>query len=139
MYISTRLHTPSTPVAQKTSAPAQAAENSTFEGAKDTFVSGAALASKCAVAALAGFGLGSAASGGGFGGGTVGLITGAGTGMFITAPMGNGKGGEGLIYPVIGAAVGGVAGAVVGAVGGSYMPWVGAAAAGLAALQTFRG
>jgi len=66
-----------------------------------------------------GYGLGSAASMGGFAGAVVGGITGLVTTAIIAAPMGNGKGGEGLIYPLGGAVVGLVGGAVVGAFGGN--------------------
>lgn len=100
----------------------------------DTFKKAAKVVVGTGIAAAIGYGLGSAASGGGLGGGTVGMLTGAASGMFIASPMGDGKGADGLIYPVAGVVVGGIGGAVLGAFGGGHMPWVGAAAGGLAAL-----
>ena len=90
------------------------------------------------IGAAVGFGLGTAAAIGGFGGATVGAITGLVTGAFILGRLGDGKGGEGLVYPVAGALVGGIGGAVLGALGGDHMAWVGAAAGGVAALQALR-
>jgi hypothetical protein len=107
----------------------------TFSGGGDSFVK---TAIGTGIGSAIGFGLGSAAAMGGFAGGTVGALTGLATGTFILARLGDGKGGEGLIYPIAGAAIGGIGGAVLGALGGSHMSWVGAAAGGLAVLQALR-
>lgn len=66
-----------------------------------------------------GYGLGAAASVGGFAGAVVGGLNGLVTGIIIAGPMGNGKGAEGLAYPLAGAVVGLVGGATVGAFGGN--------------------
>lgn len=104
----------------------------------DSFAKTAKVGIGTGIGAAVGFGLGSAAAMGGFGGGTVGAIAGLATGTFILSRFGDGKGGEGLIYPLAGAAIGGISGAVLGAIGGDHMAWVGAAAGGLAVLQALR-
>lgn len=105
---------------------------------QDTFARTTRIGVGTGVGAAIGFGLGSAAAAGGFGGSTVGAITGLVTGAFIIGQFGDGKGGEGLVYPVAGAVIGGIGGAVLGAFGGDHMSWVGAAAGGLAVLQAMR-
>lgn len=107
-------------------------------GSNDTFKQSAKVLVGTGLGTAVGYGLGSAASMGGFGGATVGAITGLGTGMFILSRFGDGKGGEGIVYPIAGAVIGGVGGLVLGAIGGDSTQWVGAAAGGLAALQALR-
>lgn len=105
---------------------------------KDTFTRAAKVAAGTGIGAAVGFGLGSAAAMGGFGGGTVGALAGVVTGALIASRFGDGKGAEGLLYPVAGAAIGGIGGAVLGAIGGDHVGWIGAAAGGLALLQAMR-
>ena len=104
----------------------------------DTFTSVAKTSAGVGIGTAIGYGLGTAAAMGGFGGATVGTITGLATGMMILGPSGNGKGADGLVYPLAGAVIGGIGGAVLGAFGGDHMALVGAAAGGLAMLQVLR-
>ncbi len=120
------------------SALAKPATDEVTLSSNDTFSRAAKLTVGTGVGAALGFGLGTAAAFGGFAGGTVGALTGAVTGAFIIGRLGDGKGGDGLIYPIAGAAIGGIGGAVLGAIGGDYMGWVGAAAGGLAVLNAMR-
>lgn len=75
------------------------------------------------------FGAGMAA--GGPGGLISGLVGGGLLGATAIGPMGNGKGAEGLIYPVAGLAAGATAGAVAGLMGLPHGALIGGAAFGL--------
>lgn len=119
------------------SLPAAASQDVTLSS-NDTFTRTAKVATGAGIGAAIGFGLGSAAAMGGFGGGTVGALTGVVTGALIASRFGDGKGAEGLVYPVAGAAIGGIGGAILGAIGGDHAGWIGAAAGGLAVLQMMR-
>ena len=121
-------------------APAEAPPTDRYvssEGQKSSFPLGK-IVKIAAVAAVTGV-IGQAAGNvGGIAGGFIGGVVGVGTGMFAIGQFGNGKGGEGLIYPIAGAAIGGLGGAILGAIGGGHGMAVGAAAGAAAAAAAFR-
>ena len=105
-----------------------AAEKATFSptDAQETFVSSKSLQDgpnigKAAVKGVAygavGAILGAGMSQGGIGGAVCGILAGATLGAVTIAPMGNGKGGDGLVYAAAGLIGGAIAGGTMGAIG----------------------
>ena len=91
---------------------------------------------KGAIYAGAGALLGAGMSQGGVAGSVCGILAGATVGAVTIAPMGNGKGADGLLYAAAGLVGGGLAGAVAGAFGVPHAAL--ALGVGLGGIQTIR-
>lgn len=57
-------------------------------------------------------------------GGIVGAVFAAPATAVLLSPLGDGKGAEGLVYPIAGLALGAVGGAAIGALAGPAAPWI---------------
>lgn len=57
-------------------------------------------------------------------GGIVGAVFAAPATAVLLSPLGDGKGAEGLVYPIAGLALGAAGGAAIGAMAGPLAPWI---------------